>query len=284
MNKLFLLTLLIVGLSFSSFVLADSDDIADALEDRLSDSFDFDSDLPANVHPDTKLRRFEDGNPMWLQLYVRPRQNQRFNNYHAKGFVTGRSSRLYTNIPNISSSSSFKMRHESPWSYKFSGIGKVMFYHQTNYRDRFHWKASTDDRPKLHTFGSSSNASKCRCSASNPNCSRKWCGHRETIGSIKFCPGLALYTGRDYVGKAAVMFKCDPRPKQSHCFTSIPAAHAYAKSLHFDALVDKVHLYSQANCRAGGDVWYGQHSNGGIVPLIHPGLRKIRSIKIVFKQ
>ncbi len=283
MKNLLLVAIILLG-SFNLYAQSDSEAAARALEDRLRDALVFDNGQANNVHRDTKLRRFEDGNPMWLQLYVRPQQNKRFRNYFAKGFKTGRNVGLFTNITNISSRGTFHMRHESPWSYKLSGIGKFLFYHKAGFKEQFRKVISSNDRPKYHTFGSGNNAARCRCSQQNPSCARKTCGKREIIGSVKFCPGVSVYAKKDYIGTPMTYSMCDAKPKSTKCFR-VATAQKKMQSFHFDALLSHVKFYTGPNCKGGTTALYSFAKQKGTVPLLTSSVRnKVGSIRIYFRN
>lgn len=281
-----LVLFLVLTLSFTTFAKSDAEKIAEALADRLSDALELDNSTPSNVHPDTKKRRFEDGNPMWMMLFVRPRQNLLFHNYYAKGFkTTYYSSPFYVNVPDIENPLGFHMKHESPWSVKYAGIGKILFYRSTDFKGKA-YKAivSTDDRPKVFTFGSDNNAVMCFCSHNNPNCPSSLCGDRSKTGSIKMCPGVAFYSKEKYIGDSELLYSCDANRYSEHCFNDVNNTIINnAGSFHFDGAIQEVHLYKNKNC-SGAQSWYSFNKQDGTVSKISDFVRNnIRSVKIIFR-
>ncbi len=206
--------------------------------------------------------------------------------FYGRGFKTGVSKKYYTNVANISNKAAFSMKHISPWSYKFSGIGKVRFYKGINFRREYtkYARVSSNDRPKKFTFGSNNNAKSCKCHPAKPNCDRRTCGKREIIGSIKFCHGISIYKNVDYVGTPFTYYKCDAKTKKSYCFKNIIAPQKNYKSLHFDSLIKHVRLYKRNNCTDVRKTYKWNKKDKGTVKKISSALRnKVRSIQITFK-
>ncbi|MBL6991260.1 MAG: hypothetical protein ISR65_15860 [Bacteriovoracaceae bacterium] len=283
------LVLLTLVLSKHSFAGQDETAIARALADRLEDELQFEDEGP-NEHPQTERRRFEDKNPMWLMLYVRPRQNQNFPNFHAKGFRVGLINKPYSSVRDIENINTFNMKKISPWSMKYTGIGRIYFYRQMHYKKLFKVVQSSDDYPKVETFKSSNNARNCTCSRSNRReCEVRTCGASELIGSIKFDPGVAFYSRENFRGSATLItplaFSRRPLTPGGEVCISLGSSQAKkARSFHFDALIKQVHLYKRDNCR-GARSWYSWQRQTGVVRKVSNFVRgQISSVKLVYKR
>ncbi len=250
-------------LSTSVTVLAytDAERVAQALADRLSDALDFDNGRSNRVHAHTKLRRFEDNQPMWMMLYVQKNQNRNHPRYLAQGFKTGKRG-YFTNVKTVTDRNTFYMRVGGPWSYKLSGIGVFKFYAKENYRNLKKRIVSSNDRPKMGNL--------------NPR----------GLGSVKFCPGVSFYKNKNYIGTPFTLARCDVQPSKSYCIKGSDVTNTIVKksgSFHFDGLIKSVHLYTGTNCNGPG-VWYSWNKQHGTVSSISSNVKnKIKSVKIVFK-
>jgi hypothetical protein len=290
MKAILVLILLFLLLPFNSSARSDQDasKIAQALKERLKDALRFEDDEPW-AHPQTKLRRFEDKNPMWLMLYVRPQQNKNFPRFHAKGFRVGLTDRPYYDVEDISKKYGFNMRHDSPWSIQYNGIGRMYFYRDIKFKNLWKITQSTDDHVKKVTFGSTNNALGCqRCSFHNPDCSDPKCGQREVIGSIKFDPGIAFYQKVDYRGRAELLTPLTYITERLRGNTAfcLPASAFVkkSKSFHFDPLVRKIKLFRGKNCRGPFSSYTWERQQGVVANISSHVRNRVESVEVTYKN
>jgi hypothetical protein len=284
MNKLLVLLLVTLFALPAAYADQDPDAIARALAERLEDALDFD---PGDEDPQTTRRKVEDENAMWLMMYVRPRQNLHFPRFHAMGFRTGLINRNFVAIPDISKRNAFYLRHDSPWSIEYNGIGRIYLYKETNFKRLTKILSSTDDHSKKETFGVKNNAPRCICSHHFPNCVEDLCGKRKVIGSVKFDPGIAFYSNTDYRGEAQLLTpglysREDITPGKTFC---LPASRFVrkAKSMHFDALVDRVKVYRSSNCTGASASYTWNKQKGTVRSLATNFVGSIKSVQIKYR-